>query len=170
MKLHIFSSFRSLGLRCLVSRALLVTLPLQCLNGYAVETVGKAALGFNAQFASAVPAITLRYGFSRSLSLEGLAGFYISPLKTFFGVKGYKTLTMQRYLNLYAAMGLGFGSGLGQFPLQGLGAVGSEVFLPGLESLGFSFEVGLSFTSGVQAFQFQTMGSTFLAAGARIYL
>jgi hypothetical protein len=52
---------------------------------------------------------------------------------------------------------------------QFIGGVGTEFFIPGLESLGFSMETGGSFDNATGSFALKTLGVSFLNAGMHFY-
>lgn len=141
----------------------------------AKELQGRLGLGYNGQFANAsaengVPGLSFKYGLSRDIAAALVAGISTgTPSNTVTAIKGFKNLFMETNLNFYFMGGLGFVGGDGKSGLEVLGGLGSEFFIPGIESLGFSTEVGASFTNLKGSFSFRTVGVSFLSAGIHFY-
>jgi hypothetical protein len=143
---------------------------------------GRLGLGFNAQFANAnavggVPGVSLKYGLTRDIAAEGVVGVATStPGNSVTGLKLFKNLFYETSLNFYFMVGGGILSASGSTAADIIGGFGAEFFIPGIESMGFSMEVGGSFTNITDtatnptgAFVFKTFGVTPLAAGMHFY-
>jgi hypothetical protein len=50
------------------------------------------------------------------------------------------------------------------------GTLGTEFHLEGIESIGFSFEFGVSYNKGPEGRRFETLGNNFLKAAVHFYL
>jgi hypothetical protein len=85
------------------------------------------------------------------------------------GFKLFKNIFFETNLNFYAMGGLGFVRALNHSGTDFLAGFGSEFFIPGLESVGFSFEVGAAMTNITGSSALSTFGATFLDAGMRFY-
>lgn len=141
------------------------------------ELFGKIGLGYNAQFANTtqsngVPGISLKYGLAPRDALELIAGFYSGSGGTgVFGGKYMHTLIPESYANFYFLAGAGYvyASRTG---VEILGGLGAEFFIPGVDSVGISFETGMSaesLTSGSGSLVLKTFGVSFLNAGMHYY-
>ncbi|NDF15311.1 hypothetical protein EB061_08320 [bacterium] len=160
----------------------LPSLPAICLlflpaSSGAKELFGKMGLGYNAQFANTtqtngVPGISLKYGLAPRDSLELIAGFYSGSGGTgVFAGKFMHTLIPENYANFYFLAGAGYvyASRTG---IELLGGLGAEFFIPGVDSIGISFETGMSaesITSSSGSLVLKTFGVSFLNAGMHYY-
>lgn len=148
-----------------------VTLPH---SAAAREMQGRIGLGYNSEFQNStatnrVPAVSLKYGLTRDIGVEGLFGIATtSPANTVIGAKFFKNLLYETNLNYYFMLGGGILSASGNSGGQFLGGFGVEFFVPGLESLGFSFEVGASIDT-LSGMTVRTLGASFLDAGMHFY-
>lgn len=138
------------------------------------EMQGRVGLGYNSEFQNStttqrVPAVSLKYGLTRDIAVEGLFGIAsTSPANTIIGAKFFKNLLYETNLNYYFMLGGGILSASGNSGGQFLGGFGVEFFVPGLESLGFSFEVGASIDT-LSGMTVRTLGASFLDAGMHFY-
>lgn len=158
--------------------ALLASLP-ACVvpaGAWARDLQGRLGVGFNSQFAnsavdSPAPGVSIKYALSRDLAAELVAGMRTSsPINSVTGLKLFKNLFMETSINFYASLGGALVSARGTTGAEFLGTMGAEFFIPGLESLGFSFETGGSLhnlTNG--SFSFRTVGVSFVDAGMHFY-
>lgn len=142
---------------------------------FARDLQGRLGLGYNSEFSNSsetngVPGISFKYGFSRELATELIVGLATSsPTNSVTAVKLFKNLFFETNLNFYSMVGLGLVSANSNFGFELIGGLGAEAFLPGLESLGFSMEVGGSFTNISGSFVAKTIGVSFLNAGIHFY-
>ena len=145
---------------------------------YSKDLYGRMGLGYNAEFANTtqtngVPAISFKYGFAPRLALELVAGFYSGTGGT--GVAALKlmqTMHAESYLNFYYLFGAGLVSANSVSGTEFLGGLGTEFFIPGIESVGFSFETGIAvenLTSPSKSFVLETFGLSFIQAGMHFY-
>lgn len=137
---------------------------------------GRLGLGTNAEFANTyasgfrVPAVSVKYGLSRDLALEGVIGFAtINPSNSITAIKLFKNLFYETNLNFYATAGVGLLNANSQAGIELLGGFGVEFFIPGLESLGLSMETGVTFDNGSGSYALKTLGVSFLDAGIHFY-
>lgn len=65
--------------------------------------------------------------------------------------------------------GGGLVSGNSKTGFEIIGGLGTEAFIPGLESLGFAMEAGGSFSNISGSFVAKTIGVSFLNAGIHFY-
>lgn len=140
------------------------------------ELGGRLGLGYNSQFANAYsngaryPGISVKYGLSSEMAVEGVFSIATtSPTNSATGLKVFRNLFLETNLNFYSMLGAGFLSINGQSGFELLGGFGVEFFIPGLESLGFSMETGMSFDNGSGNYALKTLGISFLDAGIHFY-
>ncbi|OFZ21727.1 MAG: hypothetical protein A2X94_15685 [Bdellovibrionales bacterium GWB1_55_8] len=144
-------------------------------DALAKDLQGRLGLGYNSQFANAtaengVPGISLKYGLTRDLAAAAVLGMTTaSPSNSVTAVKFFKNLFYETNLNFYFTTGAGILSGGGKSGVEFLGAFGAEFFIPGIESLGFSFETGGSLDNLGDGFALKTHGASFLDAGIHFY-
>jgi hypothetical protein len=141
------------------------------------ELFGRMGLGYNAQFASTqptdgIPGISLKYGLAPGDAIELIAGFYSgSSGSGVFAGKFMHTLLPGSYANLYFLAGAGYVQKK-RSGFEFLGGVGAEFFIPGVDSVGISFETGMSaenVTPETSSFVLKTFGASFLNAGMHYY-
>lgn len=137
---------------------------------------GRLGLGFNAQFANQrelngeVPAIAAKYAVTKDIAIEGILGLTTTkPGNSVVAMKFFKSLFFENNLNFYGMLAGGLVTANGSSGVDLQGGFGTEFFIPGLESVGFSFEVGGELTNLSGSMVFRTMGASFLDAGMRFY-
>ena len=142
---------------------------------HAKELQGRLGLGYNSQFANSsttqrVPGVSLKYGLTRDIGIAGILGVATSsPSNTVTGIKFFKNMFYETNLNFYFMLGAALLNANSRSGAHFLGGFGAEFFVPGVESLGFSVEVGGSFTNITGSFVLQTLGVSFLDAGIHFY-
>ena len=146
-------------------------------NSEAKELTGRLGIGYNAQFSqtsltNGVPGISLKYGFAPRSMIEMIGGYYSG--KTGTGVAALKymhTLHPESYANFYFLLGGGLVSAEGKNGSEFIGGFGSEFFIPGVDSIGISFEAGMSIENITSdSFVLKTFGVSFINAGMHFYL
>jgi hypothetical protein len=157
----------------LIFFALLVTL---MPRAEARDLQGRLGLGFNAQFANQrevngrVPAISAKYAVTKDIAFEGIIGLATTtPGNSVVAMKFFKTLFFENNLNFYPMLAGGLVTANATSGIDLQGGFGTEFFIPGLESVGFSFELGGELTNLSGSMVFRTMGASFLDAGMRFY-
>jgi hypothetical protein len=144
-------------------------------SAHARDLQGRLGLGYNAEFANfnmthGVPAVSLKYAITRDLAMEGVVGVATtSPGNTVTAAKFFKNLFFETNLNFYTMVGGGIITANSKSGSQFIGGFGTEFFIPGIESLGFSMETGGSFDNVTGSFVFKTLGVSFLNAGMHFY-
>ena len=135
---------------------------------------GRLGVGFTNQIAvgpsSTIPAISGKYYLSKATALSGGLGFDTKSGDSIMalGMKAYHSLFFEENLIFYTGIGLAYVSRItSKFQVSGF--LGTEFFLQGLPSLGFSFEVGIRGDSTSGAFAIRTIGDSFLTAGMHFY-
>lgn len=141
----------------------------------AVERNNRLGLGMSNQLQVDIPAFSFKIQKSRAFAFGGQVAISTNSAEGGYGVglKGYRTIFEEPQLVFYStAMGALLNKKLNgsdnsgfQFDL----GLGSEFSFPGLNSIGFSFEFGVS-AYKIDKFTFQTMGSNFVVAGVHFYL
>ena len=142
---------------------------------------GRLGLGYNGQYASSLSpagtsAISLKYGLTKDVALAAVIGIQTTATaNSVTAFKFFKNIFYETNLNFYFMAGAGLvtgqpaGAASGTAGAEFLGGFGTEFFFPGLESLGFSMEVGASFHNLYGGFILKTIGFSFLNAGIHFY-
>lgn len=137
---------------------------------------GRLGLGFNAQFsnvreaANFAPAVAAKYAVTKDIAFEGVFGVATTtPGNSVVAMKFFKNLFYENNMNFYAMLAGGLVTANAKSGIDLQGGFGAEFFIPGLESLGWSFEVGGELTNITGSMVFRTMGASFLNAGMRFY-
>lgn len=140
----------------------------------AKDLSGRIGIGFMNEFSSSsgtfqVPALSAKYALTKDLAISGAAGINTtSPGGYSLGAKVYKNIFYETNLNFYVAAGAGLVK-RDQLGIEFLGVFGTEIFIPGVDSLGLSFEAGASLSNITGSFVVKTIGFTFLHAGVHFY-
>jgi len=142
----------------------------------AKELFGRIGLGYNAQFANTeqkngVPAISIKYGLAPRSMIEVVGGFYSGPDGSGVAALKYmQTLHSESYANFYFLLGGGYVSANHQSGGEFLGGFGAEFFIPGVDSIGISFETGADIENVTSSsFIIKTFGISFIHAGMHFY-
>jgi hypothetical protein len=144
-------------------------------NAQAYDKIGRLGLGLSNQLKNDFPSLSFKMQKNRSTAIGGNFGLSSDPTSGGYGagIKIYRNLFDEPQLNFYVAGLLGLlnnkvsstsYSGF-QFDLS----LGSEFHLTGLNSIGFSFEFGVS-AYKKKEFTFQTLGNSFIVSGVHFYL
>lgn len=139
------------------------------------DLTGRLGLGYNSEFANysqpnGVPGISLKYGISRDIAIEGVFGVdTASPTNDVVGLKFFKNIFYETNLNFYFMAGGGLVAGNSNTGLELLSGFGVEFFFPGLESLGFAMETGGEIDNLSGSYNLKTLGVSFLNAGIHFY-
>lgn len=148
-------------------------------TAHSKELFGRIGLGYNAQFAqtssqNGVPGISIKYGLNPRTMIEAIGGFYSGTGGTgVAALKFMQTMHSESYLNFYFLFGGGLVSNTSKSGVEFLGGFGTEFFIPGVDSVGISFEGGLDFenlTSTSGSLVLKTFGASFINAGMHFYL
>ena len=139
---------------------------------------GRLGVGATNQLANGLPALSLKIQQSKTFALGGVLGFKSDEDKTLYGagIKFYRIIFDEPQLNFYLS---------GLFASQNYldenektktgfqfdGTLGSEFHFSGLESIGFSFEFGVSARKTSESgTSFETLGDQFVKAAVHFYL
>lgn len=146
---------------------------------FAADLRGRMGIGASNQLANDIPAISLKIQQSKTFALGGLVGFKSDQDNTLYGagVKFYRIIFDEPQLNFYMAGLFATETYLDEEEdkvksgYQIDGTLGTEFHLQGLESIGFSFEFGLSARNADSGGStFQTLGDQFVKAAVHFYL
>ena len=137
---------------------------------------GRLGLGYNSQFVNSVvgtrtPGMSVKYALTRDIAVEGIVGMATaSPANTITAAKFFKNVFLETNMNFYFTFGGGIITANTKSGAEFMGGLGAEFFIPGLESLGLSFETGGAVHNLVgSSFSFRTFGVSFLDAGLHFY-
>lgn len=135
------------------------------------ELQGRLGLGYNSEFGNgALPSLSLKYALARDLGTELVIGVdTAAPTSTIGAFKLSKGLFRETNLNFSAFAGAGMVTLSGTSGFEGLVGFGLEFFIPGLESVGFSTDTGVSLGNSSGSFTVRTLGVSFLNAGIHFY-
>jgi len=141
----------------------------------AKELHGRLGVGYNAEFSSVqaengVPGLSLKYGITRGLSAELIVGLSTaSPVNSLASIKLSQHLIMESQVNFYFFLAGGLVVAEGASSSEFLGGLGVEFFIPGIDSIGFSTDLGASLNNHKGAFTIKTMEMAILNAGIHYY-
>ena len=145
-------------------------------SGLARDMQGRLGIGYNSQFVnsvvdSRVPGVSVKYGLTRDLAVEAIAGTRTAtPTNTVTGLKLFKNVFYETNLNFYLSLGGAIVSANRVSGAEFMGTLGAEFFIPGLESVGFSFETGGALHNlSNSSMSFRTVGASFIDAGMHFY-
>lgn len=149
----------------------------------AKDLSSRLGIGYTNQFSLDIPGIAVQYYPNKKLGLSTILGIDTKKNASKFGlmVKMYRIIFTEDQMNFYTGAG---GSLISrEAPKPGASSVmenrngfelnayvGGEFFLPGLSSLGFSFEAGVGIISTANQVRFKTFGDHPLKAGIIFYL
>ena len=159
----------------LIFAAVLIAQTLIFHNAEARDLKGRLGVGYNSEFANTsevngVPAISAKYGFSSSMHGSLILGMSTaSPANSVVAAKVFQNIFNEVNLNFYGVLGVGLLAANSKSAVEVLGGVGTEIFIPGLESVGLSFEAGASLSNISGSFVLKTLGASFLEAGVHFY-
>jgi hypothetical protein len=121
-----------------------------------------------------MPSLSVRYYPNQQYGVQASLGVDTQKDSNRFGLstKFIKIVFREDNMNFYIAAAGGVVSqqqGSTSTGFDGAGVFGGEFFLPGLDSLGFSFEAGFGVTSIASGVRFRTIGDSPLRAGMFFY-
>ncbi len=146
-------------------------------SAFAKDLSTRLGVGYSNQFGLSedLPGLAMRYYPNGDYGVMAALGIDTEDKNSRFGfqAKIMKIVFKEDNMNFYTGAGAGIvsrelaGKNDSGFDLSGF--VGAEFFLPGLESLGFSFEAGVGVTSISSEVRFRTIGDSPLRAGMIFY-
>ncbi len=152
-----------------------LTLLLITANANAVDLTNRLGVGYKNQFSTNLPSLAAQYYPSNSLGFSAALGIDTESENSKFGLmlKAYKVIFTERQMNFYMGAGAGIlsleqaGESESGFEINAF--VGGEFFFTGLESLGFTFETGVSILSIDSGTRFKSFGDSPIRAGIIFY-
>ncbi len=144
-------------------------------HAMALEKTNRLGVGMANQLKNDFPSFSFKIQKNRSFAYGGLIGLSTDQTSGGYGVglKLYRNIFDEPQLNFYmAGMGAMLSNKIAGTSYSGFQfdlSFGSEFHFAGLNSLGFSFEFGVS-ASKKKEFVFQTLGNHFIVSGIHFYL
>jgi hypothetical protein len=133
--------------------------------------------GLTNQPINELPSLSLKLQQTRYFAVGGILGFRNTEDGTAHaaGIKIYRVIFEEQLLNFFmsgTALSLGYidDEKKSRSGHQFDGTFGTEFHLEGIESIGFSFEFGLSVNRGPKGRRIETLGNHLLIAGIHFYL
>lgn len=145
-------------------------------NLWAVDLKNRLGIGVSNQLINNLPAISMKLQKSDLFAFGGLFGLRASDKDGGFsaGVKLYRNIFREPQLTFYSALTLAIiNSKTLETSTTGFqvdGTFGSEFHFSGIDSLGFSFEFGLSVNKFNENFSVDLTGYHFIHAAIHFYL
>jgi len=145
------------------------------LDAEAKDLTHRLGVGYANNFNIDLPSVSARYYSSEDLGFSTSLGVNTedNDNKFGFGLKMYKVIFPEEHMNFY----MGAGTALLSTKISGVSSsgfelnayCGGEFFIPGLDSLGISFEAGVGIVSMSSGVSFRTIADTPLSAGMIFY-
>lgn len=141
----------------------------------AKDLSNRLGIGFKNQSSVELPGVAVQYWPGAELGLSAALGIDTQTNNSKFSamLKLYRVIFPEDNLNFYLGAGAGILSieagGANESGFELLGFAGVELFLAGLENVGFSFEMGTAITSISSGTRFRTMGDSPVRAGITFY-
>ena len=154
---------------------LLMLLVTMCLPVNAVERISRLGLGMTNQLQSGTPGLSFKIQRSKGFALGGIIGYDSSDIDGGYGVglKLYRNFFDEPQLNFYGAVTTALinkkTTTTDQSGFELDLTLGSEFSFAGLQSLGFSFEFGVSMNK-LDDFVIETVGDHFIVSAIHFYL
>jgi len=163
---------KNAGCRKIFLLSILLLTSLMPSHCYSLNLLGRLGLGFSNQLVNDLPALSFKVQNSKSTAYGGLLAIDSNDRSTDYGLgfKFYRLLFDEPHLNFFAS---GMAAILKKNDLSGHqidGTLGTEFHIPGLESIGFSIEFGLSWNKVNNEKHLETRGLQFINAGVHFYL
>ena len=143
---------------------------------FAAQRIGRAGVGFSRQLKNHFPSLDFKIRNSRTYAMGLLFNAKLEdPLGGYgMGAKIYRIIFEEPQLTFYGAGTLGVintrRDDASRFGFQLDATMGCEFHLTGLESVGFSFEFGLSMNKPWSDLVLETVGHSMLTAAVHFYL
>jgi hypothetical protein len=151
----------------------IILLPLQ--EGFAFDKTNRLGLGASTQLQTNFPAISFKLQKNKTFAFGGLVGVSSDSQNggQGIGIKFYRNIFDEPQLNFYmSGMGAFLNNKVNSTSYSGFQfdlSFGSEFHFTGLNSLGLSFEFGVS-AYKLNNFIFKTLGSNFFVSSVHFYL
>jgi hypothetical protein len=157
-----------------------VFITLMASSVFAVDLANRLGLGYSQQIgATEVPLITAHYYPNSRFGLSGGVGIDTKKDESKFAalLKAHRIIFTENQMNFYMGGAVGYSNhelmtgttveDRSNFEMMAL--IGGEFFFTGLDSLGFSFETGISVQTGDGGSRFRTIGDHPFRAGIVFY-
>lgn len=146
-------------------------------TAHAKDLTNRLGIGYSNQFSVDLPSVSASYYPSSDLGIQAALGILTGTNSSKFGLmaKVKRIIFPEDNMNFYMGAGAGLlsnkttATAASESGFELLGYAGGEFFLPGLESLGFSFEAGVGVVSVSSGVTFRTIGESPLTAGMSFY-
>jgi hypothetical protein len=167
------STPRATILTLLLVMMVLAAIPIN--SAYGINRQGRLGVGMTQQLVNNLPAISLKLQKSNTMAFSALVALDSDDTTGGFGagLKGYRIIFEEPQLNFYiSALGALISQTTAGTKTSGFQVdltMGSEFHFTGLNSLGFSFEVGGSMNK-LDSLVIQTVGYHFITASIHFYL
>jgi hypothetical protein len=141
----------------------------------AFDKSNRLGVGMSNQVKNDFPSLSFKLQKSRTVALGAVMGLSTDTQNGGYGVglKIYRNIFDEPQLNFYfAGMGVLLSNVINETSYTGFQfdlSLGSEFHFTGLNSIGFSFEFGLS-AYKTREFVFQTLGNNFVVSAVHFYL
>ncbi|MBY0516957.1 MAG: hypothetical protein K2P81_08620 [Bacteriovoracaceae bacterium] len=159
------------------SKILLLCALLLSFSAWGMNKTGRLGIGLTNQLVNDLPALSLKIQQNRYFALGGLLGFRSNEDSTLYGagLKIYRVIFEENLLNFYlagtfASLSYEDDDNKARTGYQADGTFGTEFHFEGIESIGFSFEFGVSANKGPHGRSFETLGNNFLKSAVHFYL
>ena len=143
---------------------------------FAKDLTRRIGVGYNAQFnqstaTDGIPAISIKYGVAPRAVIDLIGGISTAtPSSSVAAIKYMYTLFPETYANFYGLVAAGIVSAQNRSGAEFLGGFGAEFFIPGVDSVGISFETGVAAENAATgSFVLKTFGVSFINAGMHFY-
>ena len=144
-------------------------------KSHSMDRRGRLGVGFANQMKNGLPSLSFKLQRSKSFALGGQIGFsnddngggHAAALKVYRNFFDEPNLTF--FGSVLGGVIKEKSNGISQSGFQADLTMGSEFSFPGLESLGFSLEFGVSFNK-LDDFVVETVGNNFIVSAVHFYL
>ena len=143
---------------------------------YAINEIGRLGVGVSNQFVNERPAISIKLLKSKSFALGALLQLRLDDDtgSTGAGLKLYRNIFIEPNLNFYSSLMAAYLKqklpGISETGWQFDLTLGSEFSFAQLQSLGFSFEFGLSINKLADDVIIETLGNHIVKAAVHFYI
>lgn len=144
-------------------------------NSRAYDKIDRLGVGLSNELKNDISSLSFKIQKNRTFALGGLVGISSNQKTGGYGagLKFYRNIFDEPQLNFYmTGMAALLSKKINDTTNSGFqidAGLGTEFHFTGLNSIGFSFEFGMS-ANKVQNFSFETMGGSYLVSGVHFYL
>ncbi|MGE0631810.1 MAG: organic solvent tolerance protein [Pseudobdellovibrionaceae bacterium] len=146
-----------------------------CTTGHTKDLTNRLGVGFKDQLGINLPSLAVQYYPSAETAVAGTLGVDTQDDASKFGAifRVNRIVFKEEHMNFYMGGGGGLVSqevaGQNESGFELAAVAGGEFFIPGIDSLGMSFETGIGVTSIKSGVRFRTMADSPLRAGMIFY-